>query len=37
MFQTCVFNQKVQGKEKCNILKTFSKCNDHEYQNRKYF
>jgi hypothetical protein len=28
MFQTCVFNQKIQEKEATLHLKTFSKCNE---------
>ncbi len=33
MFQTCVFNQYVQGKETPLNLYLFFKCNDYEHQN----
>jgi hypothetical protein len=36
MFQICVIDQNVQGKNKVYILETFFKCNDKEHQNTQY-
>jgi hypothetical protein len=36
MFQICVLDQKVQGKESTS-RKTYLKWNDYEHQNSQYF